>query len=56
MGAGLTAAVLGQWQVPDADGLHGWADYRSGDPDSKIRRRRRASRDFWTERDTGSAP
>ena len=49
MGAGLTAAVLGQWQVADADGLHGWAGYRSGDPDNAIRRRRAASRDFWTD-------
>lgn len=49
MGAGLTAAVLGRWEIPDADGLHGWAEYRSGDPDSKIRRRRAASKDFWTD-------
>ncbi|MEM1139227.1 MAG: enoyl-CoA hydratase/isomerase family protein, partial [Pseudomonadota bacterium] len=50
MGAGLTAAALGAWEIPDADGLHGWTAYRSGDPDSLIRKRREAARDFWTER------
>lgn len=49
MGAGLTAAVLGRWEIPDADGMHGWASYRSGDQESLIRKRREASRDFWTD-------
>ncbi|MEL7305490.1 MAG: enoyl-CoA hydratase/isomerase family protein [Myxococcota bacterium] len=49
MSAGLTAAVLGRWQIPDADGDHGWSAYRAGDRDNLISRRRRASKDFWTD-------
>lgn len=48
MGAALTAAVLGDWEVPDADGRHGWPAYHARDPDSAIRRRREIARDFWT--------
>lgn len=54
MGAGLTAALLGNWQVPDCDGLHGWPGYRAGDPDNAIRRRRDAAKDFWTQPETRS--
>ncbi len=49
MGAALTDAVLGDWEIPDADGRHGWPAYRARDPDDAIRRRREATIDFWTE-------
>jgi enoyl-CoA hydratase len=49
MGAGLTSALIGSWQVPDADGLHGWSAYKSGDPAAAIRLRRAASKDFWVD-------
>lgn len=49
LGAGLTSAVIGGWQVPDCDGTHGWQAYRDGDPESAIRRRRAASKDFWVD-------
>ena len=51
MGAALTAAVLGDWRVPDADGRHGWPAYHRRDPDSAIRRRREAAQDFWTTKE-----
>ena len=49
MGAALTGALLGSWQVPDADGQHGWADYRTQAEDSKIHQRRAAALNFWTD-------
>jgi enoyl-CoA hydratase len=49
LGAALTSAALGQWQIPDADGTHGWASYKARDPDSVIRKRRKAAVDFWTD-------
>ncbi|WP_422343459.1 enoyl-CoA hydratase/isomerase family protein [Parasphingorhabdus sp.] len=48
MGAALTGAINGSWQVPEADGSHGWASYAANDPESPIRKRREASKDFWT--------
>lgn len=52
MGAALTAALLGNWQIDDADGAHGWEGYRKGDPTNAIRQRRAAARDFWTQEET----
>jgi enoyl-CoA hydratase len=49
LGAGLTSALIGSWQVPDADGLHGWQAYKAGDPEAAIRQRRAASKDFWVD-------
>ena len=49
MGAALTGAVLGWWKVDDADGRHGWASYHAKDPDSAIRKRREAAKDFWVD-------
>ncbi|MEM7702860.1 MAG: enoyl-CoA hydratase/isomerase family protein [Pseudomonadota bacterium] len=49
LGAALTGAINGMWQVPEADGTHGWASYAAGDPDSPIRKRREAALDFWTD-------
>lgn len=49
LGAALTGAINGGWQVPDADGVHGWASYTAKDPDNPIRKRRAASINFWTE-------
>ncbi|MGB3472601.1 MAG: enoyl-CoA hydratase/isomerase family protein, partial [Erythrobacter sp.] len=31
LGAGLTAAVLGSWEIADADGKHGWDSYKTRD-------------------------
>ncbi|WP_426435836.1 enoyl-CoA hydratase/isomerase family protein [Bradyrhizobium genosp. P] len=49
LGAALTGTVLGGWEVPDADGKHGWHDYKSKDPNSAIRKRREAALDFWVD-------
>ncbi|MEO0963173.1 MAG: enoyl-CoA hydratase/isomerase family protein [Pseudomonadota bacterium] len=49
MGAGLTSAVLGAWNVPDGDDAHGWTAYHSGAADRLIRKRRETARDFWTD-------
>jgi enoyl-CoA hydratase len=49
LGAGLTSAVMGAWQVDDADGAHGWQSYKAGDPSSAIRERRARSKNFWTD-------
>lgn len=49
LSAGLTAAVLGAWHVPDGDGSHGWESYKAKDPASAIRERRAAARDFWVD-------
>ena len=49
LGAALTSAALGGWEIPDADGKHGWASYKARDPDSVIRKRREAARGFWTD-------
>ncbi len=49
LGAALTGAINGSWQVPEADAAHGWASYAANDPDSPIRKRRQAAIDFWTD-------
>lgn len=49
LGASMTAAALGGWRIPDADRGHGWASYQSRDPNSTIRRRRDAAKNFWTD-------
>lgn len=49
MGAALTSAVLGWWKVSDADGQHGWASYHARDPNSEIRKRREAAKNFWVD-------
>lgn len=49
MGAALTGALLGGWEVPDADGAHGWRSYQSKDPGSTIRSRREAALNFWVD-------
>ncbi|MEL6542754.1 MAG: enoyl-CoA hydratase/isomerase family protein [Pseudomonadota bacterium] len=49
LGAALTGAINGMWNVPEADGTHGWASYAAGGPDSPIRKRREAALDFWTD-------
>ena len=50
LGAGMTSAVMGMWQIPDADGLHGWASYANKDPNSPTRVRREAAIDFWVDK------
>jgi enoyl-CoA hydratase len=49
MGAGLTASLVQSGGLPDSDDAHGWIGYRDGAADHPIRRRRAASRDFWTD-------
>jgi enoyl-CoA hydratase len=49
MGAALTAAALGGWEIPDADGRHGWAGYAAKDPNNPMRKRREAAKDFWVD-------
>lgn len=49
LGAGLTSAVMGAWQVEDADGAHGWRSYKSDGPGSMIRERRTRSKSFWAD-------
>lgn len=49
LGAAYTSAVLGGWQISDADGIHGWASYKARDPNSVIRKRREAALNFWTD-------
>jgi len=49
LGAGLTSAVMGAWQIADADGAHGWQSYKANDPGSAIRERRARSKNFWTD-------
>ena len=49
LGAALTGAALGGWEIDDADGAHGWHAYKSRDPESAIRRRRQAALDFWVD-------
>lgn len=49
LGAGLTSAVMGAWQVGDADGAHGWQAYKAGGRDSAIRARRERSKSFWVD-------
>ncbi len=49
MGAALTSAALGWWKIEDADGQHGWASYQARDPNSEIRKRREAAKDFWVD-------
>lgn len=49
MGVGLTSSFLGGWQVPDADGAHGWHSYKAKDPNSAIRQRREAALNFWAD-------
>lgn len=49
LGAALTGAVLGGWRIPDADGVHGWHAYKSGDPENEIRQRREAALNFWVD-------
>ncbi len=49
LGAGLTAAALGGWEIADADGAHGWQSYKARDENSAIRQRRKAARDFWVD-------
>lgn len=49
LGAGLTVAALGGWEIPDADGRHGWDTYKAKDPNSATRRRREAAIDFWVD-------
>lgn len=49
MGAALTGAALGGWEIPDADGSHGWHAYKARDPDSAIRKRRDLAKDFWVD-------
>lgn len=52
LGAALTAAALGDWEIADADGKHGWPAYHTRAADSAIRRRREAAKDFWTTEET----
>ncbi len=49
LGAGMMTAVLGKWQIPDADDHHGWTSYASKDSDSPTRKRRAAAKDFWVD-------
>lgn len=49
MGAALTGAALGGWEIPDADGSHGWHSYKEKDPESAIRKRRDAAKNFWVD-------
>lgn len=49
LGAGMSAAVLGAWKIPDADGQHGWASYHARDPNSAIRKRRETAKNFWVD-------
>jgi len=49
LGAALTASINSSLTVHDADGSHGWREYRSNDPDSTIRRRREHSINFWVD-------
>lgn len=49
LGAALTTAVLGGWNVADGDDGHGWHSYRAKDPESAIRKRRDAAVNFWTD-------
>ena len=49
LGAALTGAVNGSAQVTDADGIHGCASYLAKDPESPIRKRRMAAKDFWVD-------
>jgi len=49
LGAGLTSAAMGWWEIPDADGKHGWQAYKNKDPESAIRKRRQAALNFWTD-------
>ena len=49
LGAALTAAALGGWEIPDADGKHGWQSYHARDPESPIRKRREMAMNFWTD-------
>jgi enoyl-CoA hydratase len=49
LGAGLTGAILRSGGLPDSDTTHGWPGFRSSDETDPVRRRRDASRDFWTD-------
>lgn len=49
LGAALTGAINGNWEVPDADGAHGWASYVRKDPASPTRKRREMAKDFWVD-------
>jgi enoyl-CoA hydratase len=48
LGAGLTGALLMGGGLADSDSAHGWPAYRTGSDGDSIRRRRAASKDFWT--------
>ena len=49
IGAALTGAVVGGWEIPDADGRHGWDSYKKKDPESVTRKRRESAKDFWVD-------
>lgn len=49
LGAALTVSINGAWEVPDADGAHGWEAYHAKDKDSAIRRRREKAMNFWVD-------
>ncbi len=49
LGAGLTTAALGGWNISDGDDGHGWASYRDKAGESAIRKRREAAKDFWVD-------
>lgn len=49
LGARLSTSLLLSAGLPDSDGGHGWLDYRNGDGDDPIAKRRATSTDFWTD-------
>jgi hypothetical protein len=48
-GRSVRPAVLGGWQIADADGVQGWQAYNAGEEESTIRKRRERSKDFWID-------
>jgi enoyl-CoA hydratase len=54
LSAGLTGAVNGAWQVPDADQAAGIVSFVTGDGQWKARRA--LARDFWTDPRSGTHP
>jgi enoyl-CoA hydratase len=49
LGAALTTAALGGWEIKGGDGTHGWDSYKTRDPQSAIRLRREAAKNFWVD-------
>ncbi|MBO6541774.1 MAG: enoyl-CoA hydratase/isomerase family protein [Alphaproteobacteria bacterium] len=49
LGAALTVSINGAWEVPDADGAHGWESYHAKDKNSAIRNRREKAKNFWVD-------